>query len=82
VSLLFRIETSLRRSGLSASRFGRVVANDPRLVHDLRRGRQPGAMLQARILLHIATAAGTATAAAAAAAATTAGAITLQPGDR
>lgn len=39
-NLLRAIETGLRRAGMTPSRFGREVANDPRLVFDLRRGRQ------------------------------------------
>ncbi|HEV2567321.1 hypothetical protein [Sphingomonas sp.] len=34
---------------MSATTFGRTVARDPRLVHDLRRGREVGARLSARI---------------------------------
>lgn len=44
-----KVEQYLKRSGMSATRFGRLVARDPRLVHDLRRGREPGARLVARI---------------------------------
>lgn len=39
-NLLRAIETGLARAGMTPSRFGREVANDPRLVFDLRRGRQ------------------------------------------
>lgn len=39
-NLLHAIEIGLRRSGMTPSRFGREVAHDPRLVFDLRRGRQ------------------------------------------
>ena len=35
-----RIEQFLRRSGMKPARFGRDVARDPRLVFDLRRGRE------------------------------------------
>ena len=35
-----RIERFLRRSGMSAARFGRTVVRDPRFVFDLRRGRE------------------------------------------
>jgi hypothetical protein len=48
------IEAFLRKSGMAPTRFGRVVAGDPRLVHDLRRGRAPGARMQRRILDFIA----------------------------
>jgi 2,4-dienoyl-CoA reductase-like NADH-dependent reductase (Old Yellow Enzyme family) len=35
-----RIEQFLRRSGMKPARFGRNVVRDPRLVFDLRRGRE------------------------------------------
>ncbi|EKU74624.1 hypothetical protein HMPREF9718_02152 [Sphingobium yanoikuyae ATCC 51230] len=34
---------------MSASRFGRLSVNDPRLVHDLRRGRDPSSRIVARV---------------------------------
>ena len=37
-----RVERFLRRSGMSATRFGRNVVRDPRFVFDLRRGRRLG----------------------------------------
>lgn len=42
-SLLPMIERHLRETGISPSRLGRVVANDSRLVFDLRNGRAVGA---------------------------------------
>lgn len=47
--VLRKVERYLRASGMSATAFGRRVARDPRLVHDLRRGREVGARLRARI---------------------------------
>lgn len=47
--ILPRIEAHLRRSGVKPTAFGRTVANDPRLVFDLRHGRQPGPRMIARI---------------------------------
>lgn len=38
--ILRRIEVYLRRSNVPATRFGREAAHDPRLVLDLRRGRE------------------------------------------
>lgn len=38
--LLTRIETYLKRAPVSATRFGREAARDPKLVHDLRCGRK------------------------------------------
>jgi hypothetical protein len=49
MNILRRIERHLRRYRVPATRFGRQAANDPRLVHDLRRGRELGPKLVARI---------------------------------
>jgi len=38
--LLPRIEAYLKRTRTSATRFGREAARDPKLVHDLRCGRE------------------------------------------
>jgi hypothetical protein len=38
--LLVRIDRYLRHRHVTASRFGRLAANDPRLVFDLRMGRE------------------------------------------
>ena len=51
--LLHRIETHLRRTGMTATTFGRSAARDPRLVHDLRRGRCVGDRLAARVMAFI-----------------------------
>lgn len=56
MSLLYAIETCLRATGVPPSRFGREAVNDPRLVHDLRRGRQPGAAVERRVRQYIAEA--------------------------
>jgi hypothetical protein len=53
MSLITEIDRCLRHTGLPPSRFGRLVAGDPRLVHDLRRGRQAGPRLTAQILAGI-----------------------------
>lgn len=47
--ILRKVEHYLEQSGMSATAFGRQVARDPRLVHDLRRGRAPGPRLTHRI---------------------------------
>jgi hypothetical protein len=39
--LLRTIETFLRTTGMPWTRFGRLVAHDPRLVGDMRNGRSP-----------------------------------------
>lgn len=49
-----RIERYLQASGATPTRFGRDCARDPRLVHDLRRGREVGPRLTARILAFLA----------------------------
>ncbi len=51
--LLRRIELHLRASGTPPTRFGRDAVRDPRLVFDLRRGRQAGPSLSARVSAYI-----------------------------
>lgn len=41
MELLWRVERYLKRSGMAATRFGREAVRDPRLVHDMRKGREP-----------------------------------------
>lgn len=52
--LLREIERHLRSRRISATRFGSESVRDPMLVHDLRRGREPGAKLSARVAAYIA----------------------------
>lgn len=47
--LLSQIERHLIKSGTPPTRFGRQVVGDPRFVHDLRRGREPGAAISRRV---------------------------------
>ena len=47
--LIRKIETYLRRTGMSATRFGRLAARDPRFVLDLRRGREPRSCTERRV---------------------------------
>jgi hypothetical protein len=54
MSLLPVVERHLRAHALAPSRFGRMVAGDPRFVFDLRRGREPRAATRERVLAHIA----------------------------
>lgn len=49
MELLPQIENHLRARRISATSFGREAARDPRLVHDLRKGREPGVAMVARI---------------------------------
>lgn len=44
--LLMLIERYLSATGMTATRFGRAAVRDPRLVHDLRRGRMPGTRMR------------------------------------
>lgn len=56
-SLLREVERCLRKQNITASRFGREVASDPRLVFDMRRGREPRPVTAARVMAFIAAAA-------------------------
>ena len=47
--LLARIERMLRIKGIRETRFGRIAVNDPRLVSDLRRGRELRTATLARV---------------------------------
>lgn len=47
--LLTRIASHCARTATAPTRFGRNAVNDPRLVGDLRNGREPGARLVARV---------------------------------
>jgi hypothetical protein len=49
MSALHRIERYLSATGTPWSRFGRIVASDPRLVRDMRNGRMPRPTMHARI---------------------------------
>ena len=46
---LQHIERFLRETGMPWTKFGRIVAHDPRLVGDLRNGRVPRSPLAQRI---------------------------------
>ncbi len=48
-----RIETYLRRSGMTATRFGREAVRDPRFVFDLRNGREPRTDLSTRVTSYL-----------------------------
>jgi len=49
VSVLWKIQRYLNHTGMPPTRFGRLVARDPRLVHDLKNGREPRAPMTERI---------------------------------
>ena len=54
MSLLVAIDRYLRGTGMPPTTFGRLAVNDPRLVGDLKRGRQPGRAVAARVQAFIA----------------------------
>lgn len=54
MSLLIEIDRFLRQTDMAPTRFGREVARDPRLVFDIRRGRECGPKLRRRIEAYIA----------------------------
>jgi hypothetical protein len=47
--ILVRISRHLETTGMSETRFGRHAVGDPRLIGDLRNGREPRARMIARI---------------------------------
>lgn len=47
--ILRRIELFLRHTGMAPTRFGREAVRDPRLVHDLREGRELSERMRRRI---------------------------------
>jgi hypothetical protein len=49
MSLLIEIDRYLRTTAMPVTKFGRLAVNDPRLVGDLRRGRQLGKKVTARV---------------------------------
>lgn len=52
--LLQRVEKTLRITGMAPTRFGRESLGDPKLVFDLRNGRDPRPGTTRRILRYIA----------------------------
>ena len=49
MSTLCSIERFLSKTGMAPTRFGRLSARDPRLVFDLRLGREPTARMRRRL---------------------------------
>ncbi len=47
--LIRDIERFLQRTGIAPTQFGRLAASDPRLVFDLRNGREPRPALRQRV---------------------------------
>lgn len=54
MSVVMKIDRYLKATGLAPTKFGRLAVRDPRLVHDLKRGREPGPRMVARIEAYIA----------------------------
>ena len=49
MSVLQKIDRYLKANAMPPTKFGRLAVRDPRLVHDLRRGREPGVRMVRRI---------------------------------
>ena len=47
--LIRKIEVFLRRTGMPATKFGRLATHDPRFVLDLRMGREPRPKMESRV---------------------------------
>lgn len=54
MSLLIKIDGFLRRTRMPPTLFGRLAVRDPRLVGDLKRGREPGPAMIRRVEAFIA----------------------------
>ncbi|MEG3088756.1 hypothetical protein [Sphingomonas sp. PB4P5] len=54
MTMLHKIERYLRVTAMPETKFGRLAINDPRLVRDLRAGRETGRRVSARIEAFIA----------------------------
>ncbi|MEP7004941.1 MAG: hypothetical protein ABI810_03090 [Sphingomonas bacterium] len=54
MSMLRKIELYLKKTAMPPTRFGRLAVNDPRLVGDLKNGREPGPQVVGRIEAFIA----------------------------
>ena len=49
MSLLLEIDRYCRATGMPVTKFGRLAVHDPRLVHDLRRGRVAGPAMVGKV---------------------------------
>lgn len=47
--MLRSVEIFLRETGMAPTRFGRDSVRDPRIVFDMRNGREPGSRMQRRL---------------------------------
>ena len=55
MSVLLKIDRYLKATAMPRTKFGRLAVSDPRLVDDLRRGREPGPRMVRRIEAFLAT---------------------------
>ena len=51
--MLLRIERFLRDTGMAPTRFGRNAVRDPRIVFDMRNGREPSERMRRRLDAYI-----------------------------
>ena len=49
MAVLRNVQKFLKSSGMPRTKFGRLAVNDPRLVDDMRNGRELGARMTARV---------------------------------
>ncbi|KRA83764.1 hypothetical protein [Altererythrobacter sp. Root672] len=47
--LIRKVEAFLRKTGMPATKFGRLATHDPRFVFDLRNGRLPRTRMEHRV---------------------------------
>ncbi len=55
MTMLRTVEKFLRQSGMAPTRFGREAVRDPRIVLDMRKGREPSERMCRRLSHFIAT---------------------------
>ena len=55
MALLIKIDRFLRQTEMPPTKFGRLAVRDPRLVGDLKRGREPGPAMCRRVEQFIAS---------------------------
>ena len=53
MQLLYDVERYLRQSQIAPTRFGRDATGDPRFVFDLRKGREPRPITEARVRAYL-----------------------------
>lgn len=54
MSILRKIESFLRDTGMAPTRFGRDAVRDPRLVFDMRNGREPSPKMIQKAIIYLA----------------------------